>query len=255
VAFLADIGVKWYARLESGDDIHTSESTLMGIAVALQLSASELEYMLELAGLRQPLQSRAEATSTVPEPVHALLRMLPGISATISDRILTPLRWNHLAEGIYGHSRFKSPVERNALVRSLFDSQFIKLLGTHREEVVFRSVGMFRLNYSSPNPSPFVPAVFERVKDHPLFQQAWKQRLVADDLDTEDFVVRNHTVVGRLTVYAMSFSTATRPDLFLRTLTPADEDTGRKFGLLENLAKKTPLWPDSPAIVHLRGGP
>src|SRR5579862_4258541 len=54
VAFLAEIGVKWYARLEAGDEIHPSAATLTGIAVALQLSNVELEYMLELAGLLRP---------------------------------------------------------------------------------------------------------------------------------------------------------------------------------------------------------
>ena len=66
VAFLADIGVKWYARLEAGDDIHPSEATLTGIAVALQLSSAEYEYMLDLAGLRHPLLSDPAEKTTIP---------------------------------------------------------------------------------------------------------------------------------------------------------------------------------------------
>ena len=50
VAFLADIGVKWYARLEAGEDVHPSAATLTGVAFALRLSSAELEYVLELAG-------------------------------------------------------------------------------------------------------------------------------------------------------------------------------------------------------------
>jgi transcriptional regulator with XRE-family HTH domain len=243
VAFLADIGVKWYARLESGDDIHPSESTLTGIAVALQLSQSELEYMLELAGLRQPLLATADAKRTIPEPLPALLRSLRGVAVTITDRILTPLRWNSLADAIYKHSEFTSLVERNGLVRGLFDLDFIEFLGAERQELVFRSVGMFRLNYSSPNPSPFVPAVFERVKDHPLFQEAWNHRIVASELSNENIMVRKHKMVGELSVYGVDFGTPTRPDLIVRTLVPADEATAAKFNSLEN------------PILHLRGGP
>ena len=57
VAFLADIGVKWYARLEAGEEIHPSEATLAGIAAALQLSSAEFEYVRDLASLRSPLPS------------------------------------------------------------------------------------------------------------------------------------------------------------------------------------------------------
>ena len=62
VAFLADIGVKWYARLEAGDEIHPSAATLTGIANALRLSNAELEYVLELAGVTQPLATPAKST-------------------------------------------------------------------------------------------------------------------------------------------------------------------------------------------------
>ena len=76
VAFLADIGVKWYARLEAGDEIHPSAATLTGIATALRLSNAELEYVLELAGVRQPLATPSEVDLTIPEPIAALLNNL-----------------------------------------------------------------------------------------------------------------------------------------------------------------------------------
>ena len=76
VAFLADIGVKWYARLEAGDEIHPSAATLTGIAIALRLSNAELEYVLELAGVRQPQATSSKIDLTMPEPVSALLNNL-----------------------------------------------------------------------------------------------------------------------------------------------------------------------------------
>ena len=121
VAFLADIGVKWYARLEAGDEIHPSAATLTGIATALRLSNAELEYVLELAGVTQPLAIPGEIDLTIPESVLAFLNNLHGVAASIGDRILTPLRWNALSQALYGHSRHRLPVRRNALVRSLLD--------------------------------------------------------------------------------------------------------------------------------------
>lgn len=240
VAFLADIGVKWYARLEAGDDIHPSESTLTGIATALNLSLAEFEYMLELAGLRRSLPSEIDVKTTIPEPVPALLDCLQGVAATVGDKILTPLRWNVLGDAIYGHSRYQHPVERNALVRCLFDRDFIAFLGAEREELLLRAVGMFRLNYSSQRPSPYADAVYERIKGEPAFLQAWNRRLVAGELSNENVSVRNHAVVGRLFIYAIDLNTSMRPDLILRTLVPADRETAQKFKLLESLAEKRP---------------
>ncbi|MGA8535137.1 MAG: helix-turn-helix domain-containing protein [Candidatus Tumulicola sp.] len=233
VAFLADIGVKWYARLEAGDEIHPSESTLTGIASALRLSNAEYEYMLDLAGRRHPLTSGPEERTTIPEPIPALLGNLRGVAATIGDKILTPLRWNALADAVYGHSRFKHPVERNALVRCLFDPDFIEFLGPEREALLLRAVGMLRLNYSSPRQSPLAESVLERIKDHPAFQWAWNRRVVAAELSDENLMVRKHPLVGRIAVYAIDFVTPTRAHLLLRTLVPGDDETAAKFNRLE----------------------
>ncbi len=237
VAFLADIGVKWYARLEAGDEIHPSESTLTGIAAALQMSSAEFEYMLDLAGLRHSLPSEAQVRTTMPEPVAALLSSLRGVAATIGDKILTPLRWNALGDATYGHSRHKDPVERNALVRCLFDPSFIAFLGSEREELLLRGVGMLRLNFSSPRPSPFADAVLARVKNEPLFVRAWNRRVVAGEPADETAFVRNHAVVGKLVLYAVDFSTPMRPDLIFRTVVPADNETVEKFKVLESIAE------------------
>jgi hypothetical protein len=237
VAFLADIGVKWYARLEAGGDIHPSESTLTGIALALRMSNAEFEYMLDLAGLRRPLPL-GEVLTTMPEPIPALLASIRDVALVITDKILTPLRWNALADVIYDHSRYEHPVERNVLVRSLFDPEFIAILGSEREEFVLRAVGMFRLNYSSPRPSPLTAAVYEKVQKHPFFQRAWNRRIVAAEVSNEKAIVRNHALVGALTVYGIDFSVVLRPDLLVCALVPADEATATKLGRLAGIARE-----------------
>lgn len=248
VAFLADIGVKWYARLEAGEEIHPSEATLAGIAAALQLSSAEFEYVRDLASLRSPLPSTAELEAPIPEPIPALLGNLRGVAATIGDKILTPIRWNALADVIYGYSQYENPVERNTLVRSLFDRDFIAFLGSEHEELVFRAVGMLRLNYSSQRPSPLAAAVYERIKDEPLFQQAWNRRIVVSDLNTQHVMVRNHAALGRLTVSGIDLSVSLQPDLVLRILVPNDEETATKFSRLEEIGKER-QHPIDPKVV------
>ncbi|MGB8909746.1 MAG: helix-turn-helix domain-containing protein [Candidatus Cybelea sp.] len=248
VAFLADIGVKWYARLEAGEEIHPSEATLAGIAAALQLSSAEFEYVRDLASLRSPLPSTAEVEGPIPEPIPALLGNLRGVAATIGDKILTPIRWNALADVIYGYSQYENPVERNTLVRSLFDRDFIAFLGSEHEELVFRAVGMLGLNYSSQRPSPLAAAVYERIKDEPLFQQAWNRRIVVSDLNTQHVMVRNHAALGRLTVSGIDLSVSLQPDLVLRILVPNDEETATKFSRLEEIGKER-QHPIDPKVV------
>lgn len=251
VAFLADIGVKWYARLEAGDEIHPSAATLTGIAIALRLSNAELEYVLELAGARQPQTIPVKIDLTMPEPVSALLNNLQGVAASIGDRILTPLRWNALSDALYGHSRHRLPVQRNALVRSLLDPEFITFLGSEREELVFRAVGMLRLNSSSDRPSPLAGAVYDAIRNEPLFLKAWNQRVVARDLTDDRVTIRNHAELGTLVMYAADFSIWMRPDLFMRTMVPADANTAAKFVQLEKLEKECPGSPGRSIIATI----
>lgn len=241
VAFLADIGVKWYARLEAGDEVHPSETTLTGIATALQLSAAELEYVLDLAGLRKPLIAAEGAQIPIPDALRNFADSLHGVAATIVDRIATPLAWNALADALAGYSRFKDPVMANGLVRALRDPETIAFLGTEREGFIQRVVGMFRLNESSGSPSPYIDAVFDLVKDDPLFARAWKRRVIANDLTTPAFIVRNHPIVERLAMHAIDFSTTLRADLLVRIHAPADAETAAKFGRLERLATVVPI--------------
>lgn len=239
VAFLADIGVKWYARLEAGDDVHPSTATLTGIAVALQLSNAELEYMLDLAGLRQRSVANSDL-GNVPAALSALIRTLRGVSVSLCDRILTPMMWNSLAEKLYGHSRFADPVERNGLVRSLLDPESIAFLGTDRTKFIERAVGMFRLNLSSPSPSPFAAGVYEKVKSEELFQEAWQRRVIAGELTHTQVSHRNHSQLGQLTLYAVDLTSSMESRFLVRVLMPADDVTATKFRRLEEVRKSDP---------------
>jgi hypothetical protein len=249
VAFLADIGVKWYARLEAGDDIRPSAATLTAIAVALHLSNAELEYMLDLADLRQPVVDDSDLKE-IPEPLQALVVSVREVAISVGDRILTPLLWNDVADAIGGFSDYADPIERNTLVRALKDPGFMELLGTDREEIVFRAVGMFRLNYSSPAPSPYASQVYERIKDDPLFQRAWSRRIVASQVTNTRISILQHAVVGRLAVYAVDLANAVRGGYLTRIAAPADQETAKKFERLRAAREGR-----SGNIVHLRSGP
>jgi hypothetical protein len=237
VSFLADIGVKWYARLECGDEIHPSEATLAAVASALRLSNAELEYMLDLAGVRQPLMTQDDLAPGGVAHLQTLVREAHGIGLTVADRILTPLLWNDISDALYGHSRLKDPVERNALVRAVADPELIAFLGADREDLIVRAAGMLRLDQAAHSPGVFTDPVYQRVKDDPLFQRAWSQRTIADDEPHRDILLRNHAQLGQLKMYGITCNIPMRSNLVLRMMLPACEETVAKFARLEQLGK------------------
>jgi hypothetical protein len=177
--------------------------------------------------------------------MDAFGRNLRGVAVIIVDRILTPLRWNALAEAMFGHSRYKDPVERNALVRGLFDPELIAFLGDEREGAIRNAVGMLRRNLSSEEPNALAGPVYEKIKNHPMFQKAWEQRVVAVEVTNERFIVRNHARVGRLAMYGIDLSVAAGTDWFLRTLVPADKEAEAKFARLEEFGGHQSVLPHS----------
>jgi transcriptional regulator with XRE-family HTH domain len=242
VAFLADVGVKWYARLEAAEKVNASVATLTRIARALQLTAAEYEYVLDLAEHHPPTLSRQDKAPAIPLWMDAYVRNLRGIAVVVADRILTPLRWNAIADATHSHSRFEDPVERNALVRGLFDPELIAFLGEGREAAIRNAVGMLRRDLSSEAPNPLAGAVYERIKAHPLFQKMWEQRVVASEVTDERSIVRYHARVGRLALYGVDLgATVGDGDWFLRTLSPADEDAEAKFAQLEEIGRERGL--------------
>src|SRR5580692_11493699 len=83
VAFLADIGVKWYARLEAAEEVNPSVATLTRIARALQLTVAEYEYVLDLARHQPPTLARRDAARSVPPWMDACVRNLRGVAVVV----------------------------------------------------------------------------------------------------------------------------------------------------------------------------
>ena len=61
VAQMSAISTTWYTWLEQGRDITVSAQTLSGIALALQLTAAEREYLFLLAHKSDPLNESVPA--------------------------------------------------------------------------------------------------------------------------------------------------------------------------------------------------
>lgn len=70
-----------------------------------------------------------------------------------------------------------------------------------------------------------------------LFLKAWNNRVVCHDLSEKQAKIRNHPLVGPLSIYTVDMSVWANPDLFLRTAIPADAESVAKFERLAGLAQ------------------
>jgi len=238
VAFLADIGVKWYARLEMGDEVHPSPRTLLGIARALRLTRVDTEYIFDLAGITAP-REHIESHIDVPEPLTRLAGSLHGIMACVTDLILTPLRWNAICDAVWHCSSYASSLERNTLVRAFdTDKEFIRrYVGPDYEQVLRDGVGVFRRHFIADDLDPFMVQIYERLRTSPLFQTLWDTCSVTDWLNKGTVITRNHPVVGKLTMLPLDLQFPHRSDLVLKFWFPDDDETKQKFDKLEALGR------------------
>jgi hypothetical protein len=240
VAFLADIGAKWYARLEMADDVNPSAATLLGIAGALKLSGPETTYLFRLAGLSAPDRSSANKESIPPALVYHVVSST-DCSAVLYDSSLTPLYWNAVGDALFGYSAITSDIARNPLVRAFTDPAYVQFLGDTFEPMLRRAVGMLRRHFADGEPNASAQRVYDAVKDEPLFQRAWQKRMVADEPTDEQPFERHHAQAGTLRLCAINMYLNRRDDFYVRILTPADAKSAKGVALLGTMGKASPI--------------
>jgi len=235
VAFMANIGAKWYASVEAGDETHPSPKTLSAIANALRLSRMDRDYVFHLAGLSAPVDRTIDYSFVIPPLMHKLLCAIHGVGAAIWDLFLTPLAWNSISEGFFGSSAFASPLERNLLVQGFGESPFLRdLLGRDFDRLARNAVGMFRRYYTTGEPSDFARQVYDCVKGSELFQQYWDEYEVTDELAESETVIRDHPKLGTVKVHPFDLHLHNRDDIVLKLWFPADQRTAEIFRELES---------------------
>jgi transcriptional regulator with XRE-family HTH domain len=240
VAFLADIGAKWYARLEMADDVNPSATTLLGIAGALKLSGPETTYLLRLAGLSAPDRSSANTESLPPALVYHVVSST-DCSAVMYDSYITPRCWNAVGDAMFGYSAITSDFERNPLVRAFADPAYVQFLGANYEAMLRRAVGMLRRHFADGKPNASAQRVYDTVKHEPLFQRAWQERIVADEPTDDKPFERHHAKVGTLRLCAVNMHLNRRDDIYVRILTPADAESAKGIGLLATMGKASQI--------------
>ena len=207
--------------------MHPSESTLTGSPPRCS-SAKPSSSTCSTSPVGDPAL-RAGVSTSIPQPMMALMSSLRGVAATIGDKILTPLRWNALV----GHALRSFPFQASGRAERTGPLPL-----RHRVHRISRTRSA---KSSSCAPSKCFGSTIrnrDRVRspmrcmkdqEHPAFQWAWNRRVVASQLSDESLMFRNHALVGKIAVYAVDFVTPMRPNLLVRTLVPGDKETAAKI--------------------------
>ncbi|TQS43425.1 helix-turn-helix transcriptional regulator [Cryptosporangium phraense] len=104
VAYLADVSVDYYARIERGDVVGVSEVVLRAVARALRLDETETTHLLALARAIQPAtapKAPVKPRETVRPGVQAILDSLVNAPAWVSNQRMDFLAGNALGRALY----------------------------------------------------------------------------------------------------------------------------------------------------------
>jgi hypothetical protein len=103
VAFLANMSVDYYVRLEQARGPHPSPRILDAITGALRLTPAERTHLFRLAGAN-PTPPAGPVRQVRPY-VADLLRRMPEAGAIVTDATYDVIAWNPLAEALLGDLR------------------------------------------------------------------------------------------------------------------------------------------------------
>jgi transcriptional regulator with XRE-family HTH domain len=233
VALIAGVGVTWYTWLEQGRDIQVSRDTLLRIARALQLTPSDMRYLLTLA---TPDAAAAIADAAQVDPqMQLVVDCIDRCPAFVVNARWDVTHFNRLADRVYDFdgtaTGISDPLRRNHFWRAYMDPERRRLY-EEWETVNSIGVGMLRSNYALCLGDPAFESLLETLcASSPEFARAWAaQHTHATELSAP--VVLRPRGLGRLAVHSMRFPILEQPRTLLLVLPPADDATAACFDRL-----------------------
>lgn len=197
VASLAGIGVSWYTALENGDVHGVSDNTLLAIAGALQMSHSERQYLLALAGRPEVEREAVAVDSIVVEAMNA--HLFPAYIIT-SD-------W----EVPYCNDAFRrvwligdDEVPFNAVERLFLEEPARKMHGPHFATNIAPVIGMLRSSQGRQPDSVRLRRLCERLAGDDLTANMW------NSYDVRSPLLPNHCTIESA-IGTFAYATLTLP--------------------------------------------
>jgi len=229
VAQLSGLSATWYTWIEQARDVSVSPTALARLADALQLGRAERAYLFELAGKRDPDQSRGD-TDQLPLAALSCVETIQS-PAYILDRCWNARSWNAKAERLFV-GWLDQPGERN-LLHFIFLQPSARALICEWEQRARRVAAEFRAAWSAHLNEPLLREFIERLhRESEDFARLWDEHGVLDREGGERTF--NHPTDGFLQYQQVTFTLAGYPDLKLTMLVRERGNARSNVGLGTN---------------------
>lgn len=207
VAERAKISVDWYAWLEQGRDIKTSESTLSRIASALELTPSQREYLFRLAR-EEPSLSPPPWSGEVGPLLERTLDAQGNNPAYVHDAHFDILASNKAARRVF-FDHLTLPIEERNFLWLHLTNRMIQQLIIDWEAKAQNLLAIFRANWSrAMDDSRFAQLIGTLERLSPEFRAWWALHDVDGRLMPRKTL--NHPLVGRVVLEPLALSSAPR---------------------------------------------
>jgi transcriptional regulator with XRE-family HTH domain len=197
VAWLANISVEYYARLEQARGSNPSGRVLIELARALRLTPEERSHLFNLAGVAA--ESPAGAPSEVPPSVLSLIDHMTDVAALVLNACYDIVAWNALAVALFEDFSALAPERRNLVYRHFLDPDPASRHYGLANAEEFGSLAVGRLRGAAgrypndPHIRTLITTLYER---SPEFARLWEDGDV--EVGYHRYRTMRHPVVGTL---------------------------------------------------------
>lgn len=211
VAQLAGISVTWYTWLEQGRDIKVSEQVLESVAVTLELSPHERDYVFRLARKQAPASPPPVGQPVGPALQGVLDDLETSPAWVIVERGWDIQSWNLAAREVFGDFGAVPSKERNIL-RFVFTDGALRRRLVDWEAFARSILATFRASCGEYVGEPWFLRLVEDLKrGSPEFRRWWPRHDVREA--PLERVVLDHPDVGPLELDNVSFQVKSEPEL------------------------------------------
>jgi transcriptional regulator with XRE-family HTH domain/uncharacterized protein YdcH (DUF465 family) len=225
LAQLCGLSATWYTWIEQARQVSVSPTALARLAGALRLGRAERAYLFELAGKRDPDQSRGDADQ-LPSAALGCVETIQSPAYTL-DRCWNARSWNAKAERLFV-GWLDLPGEAN-LLHFIFLQPSARALICEWEQRARRVAAEFRAACSSHLNDPALHELIDQLhRESADFARFWDEHGVLDREGGERTF--NHPTDGFLRYQQVTFTLAGCPDLKLTMLIRDRANTAKKVG-------------------------
>ncbi|ALS00519.1 hypothetical protein ATZ33_03770 [Enterococcus silesiacus] len=227
VAWLSNVSISWYTRLEQGKEIQVSSQVLLSVAKTLHLNADETIYSLNLAGFSSGLYENIPLEK-VSHMVQHVLDSFVTAPAIVLDIYWNIIAWNSISCSLFYDFEQLEPCDCNLLKLLFLNSDFKKLYQQPTWEMKAKiTLANFRRSFiQTINDEQFLSLIEQLSILSPEFNTWWSDHNIASEHELTKTIV--HPQLGELIFEHTSYPLSDKDNLKMYVNLPKKDSTTEK---------------------------